>query len=62
MENPLVRIGFLSSVLKIKDEDIKEILQFAKDTRALTKENISRLAQPSIDKKHLLAELFNSIQ
>lgn len=44
------------------NEDIKEILQFAKDTRALAKEKISRLAQPSIDKKHLLAELFNSIQ
>ncbi len=43
-------------------ENIEGILKFAKETRVIEKENISKLAQLSIDKKYLLAELFNFIQ
>lgn len=44
------------------NENLEEILSFAKKTRTLEKNQIASLAQPSIDKKNLLAELFSSIQ
>lgn len=44
------------------DENIENILNFAEKTRGFEKKQIANLAQPFIDKKHLLAKLFNSIQ